>query len=86
MSTLTRCEQTWVDGRCYFDLRKDQELQARDRELRARLIQKVLDGGRSAPKSTSKKVAEEDRWVKHDIYCAAHGSHEYDYTGNLKKN
>ena len=86
LSTLTRCEQTWVDGRCYFDLRKDQELQARDRELRARLIQKVLDGGRSAPKSTSKKVAEEDRWVKHDIYCAAHGSHEYDYTGNLKKN
>ena len=85
LSTLTRCEQTWVDGRCYFDLRKDRELQARDRELRARLIQKALDGGRSASKSLPEKVAEEDRWVKHDIYCAAHGSHEYDYTGNLKK-
>ncbi|MGI9467030.1 MAG: amidohydrolase family protein [Rubripirellula sp.] len=85
LSTLTRCEQTWVDGRCYFDLRKDQELQSRDRELRARLIQKVLDGGGSSRKSTPKEVAEEDRWVRHDVHCAAHGSHEYDYTGNLKK-
>ncbi|MDA7893463.1 amidohydrolase family protein [bacterium] len=86
LSTLTRCEQTWVDGRCYFDLRKDRDLQSRDSELRARLIQKVLNGGRSASKSTPKEIAEEDRWVKHDVHCAAHGSHEYDYTGNLKKN
>lgn len=86
LSTLTRCEQTWVDGRCYFDLRKDQELQTRDRELRARLIQKVLDGGDSSKKSTPEEVAEEDRWVRHDVHCAAHGGHEYDYTGNLKKN
>ena len=86
LSTLTRCEQTWVDGRCYFDLRKDQELQDRDRELRSRLIQKALAGGRSSTRATPKEVAEEDRWVKHDVHCAAHGSHEYDYTGNLKKN
>lgn len=85
LSTLTRCEQTWVDGRCYFDLGKDQELQNRDQKLRARLIQKVLNGGRAASRATPKEVAEEDRWVKHDVHCAAHGSHEYDYTGNLKK-
>lgn len=85
LSTLTRCEQTWVDGRCYFDLEKDQALQTRDRTLRARLIQKILDGGEgSSRKSTKQEVAEEDRWVRHDVHCAAHGSHEYDYTGNLK--
>ncbi len=86
LSTLTRCEQTWVDGRCYFDLRNDQELQVRDQALRARLIQKALGAGRAATNVTPKEVAEEDRWVKHDVHCAAHGSHEYDYTGNLKKN
>ena len=86
LSTLSRCEQTWIDGRCYFDLRKDQELQKRDRKLRSQLIQKALDSGRSTTRATPKEVAEEDRWVKHDVHCAAHGSHEYDYTGNLKKN
>jgi imidazolonepropionase-like amidohydrolase len=86
LSTLTRCEQTWVDGRCCFDLQKDRVLQDRDSELRARLIQKALDDGRSVAKSKPKELAEEDRWVKHDVHCAAHGSHEYDYTGNLKKN
>ncbi len=36
-------------------------------------------------KETPEEIAEEDRWVRHDVHCAAHGSHEYDYTGNLKK-
>ena len=85
LSTLSRCEQTWIDGRQYFDLGRDQELQSRDRQLKATLVQKAL--GYPDPddaKESPPKVAEEDRWVRHDIYCAAHGSHEYDYTGNLR--
>ncbi|MGI9471103.1 MAG: amidohydrolase, partial [Rubripirellula sp.] len=85
LSTLSRCEQTWIDGRRYFDLNRDQELQARDRKLKARLIQKALARGGLKSKSPKQKVAEEDRWTRHDVYCAAHGSHEYDYTGNLRK-
>ena len=85
LSTLTRCEQTWIDGQRYFDLEGDKELQSRDKKLRARLIQKVLNGKGGAEKETQEEIAEEDRWVRHDVHCAAHGSHEYDYTGNLQK-
>ncbi|MDE0862160.1 MAG: amidohydrolase family protein [Rubripirellula sp.] len=85
LSTLTRCEQTWIDGRRYFDLEGDKELQSRDRKVRARLVQKALNSKRGAKKKTPEEISEEDRWVRHDVHCAAHGSHEYDYTENLQK-
>jgi N-acetylglucosamine-6-phosphate deacetylase len=85
LSTLSRCEQTWIDGRRYFDLSRDQDLRSRDRKLKATLVQKALGyPDRGDAKESTPKVAEENRWVRHDIYCAAHGSHEYDYTGNLR--
>ena len=84
LSTLTRCEQTWIDGRRYFDLDRDRQLRTRDTALRAELIQKVLAGNKNNPRSSRKEIAEENRWVRHDIYCAAHGNHEYDYTANLR--
>ena len=74
LSTLSRCEQTWIDGKRYFDLTTDKELRERDRELRARLVQKVLR--ESHPKKSTpekeKKVEEEDRWARHDVFCATH--------------
>ena len=51
-------------------------LRTRDAQLRAELIQKVLGGaGRTASKSGSgeRKVEEEDRWVRTDVYCTVHG-------------
>lgn len=42
LSTLTKCEQTWIDGRKYFDLEEDQAFRKEIREQRAALIQKVL--------------------------------------------
>ncbi len=74
LSTLSRCEQTWIDGRRYFDLESDAQMRNRDAQLRARLIQKSLGAG-GASKSSGKgdEVAEEDRWVRTDIYCATHG-------------
>jgi N-acetylglucosamine-6-phosphate deacetylase len=74
LSTLSRCEQTWIDGRRYFDLKSDAEMRNRDAQLRAHLIQKALGAG-GASKSSAKddEIAEEDRWVRTDIYCATHG-------------
>ncbi len=42
LSTVTRCEQTWIDGRRYFD--RDEDLAGREewRRRRAALIQRVL--------------------------------------------
>jgi imidazolonepropionase-like amidohydrolase len=45
LSTVTIAEQTWVDGRRYFDIREDAELQrAIDRE-RAELIRLIMEAG-----------------------------------------
>jgi len=42
MSTLTRCEQTWIDGRKYFDIQEDLKLREEVAKQRATLVQKAL--------------------------------------------
>jgi len=42
LATMTRAEQTWIDGRRYFDLALDTELRTAAIAERARLIQRVL--------------------------------------------
>ncbi|UCG60066.1 MAG: amidohydrolase family protein [Phycisphaerales bacterium] len=53
LSTFSICEQTWVDGRKYFDRDQDRELRKQVSQERARLIQKIL--------SAKKKDKDEDR-------------------------
>jgi imidazolonepropionase-like amidohydrolase len=43
LSTATRAEQTWIDGRRYFDLDEDRRLRQEVEQERARLIQLVLE-------------------------------------------
>ena len=80
LSTTTRCEQTWIDGRRYFDVEADKELRRRDAALHARLTQMALSGSNSetaTPASQSPPeayLAEEDRWVRFDVFCNALGS------------
>ncbi|MEM9366852.1 MAG: amidohydrolase family protein [Planctomycetota bacterium] len=76
LSTTSRCEQTWIDGKCYFSLKKASGMQQRDQELRRRLIQSVLIGDdrsssiASSDASTAKAEApEEQRWKRYDEYC-----------------
>jgi imidazolonepropionase-like amidohydrolase len=42
LSTYTSCEQTWVDGRRYFDREEDRTMQAEVQRQRNALIQKAL--------------------------------------------
>ncbi|MEX0602439.1 MAG: amidohydrolase family protein, partial [Bacteroidota bacterium] len=42
LSTSTKCEQTWVDGRKYFDLREDMLMRTQIERERATLVQKIL--------------------------------------------
>jgi imidazolonepropionase-like amidohydrolase len=51
LSTLTKCEQTWVDGRKFFDVVDDLALRKEIEEQRAVLIQKVLAAGKSGTSS-----------------------------------
>lgn len=43
LSTFTKCEQTWIDGACYFSLEKDAQMRDRDNALRTRLIAAAAD-------------------------------------------
>lgn len=42
LSVYAKVQQTYVDGRCYYDSQKDQELRVRNKAERQRLIQKML--------------------------------------------
>ena len=44
LSALSRCEQTWVDGRRYFDRAEDLEMRVAQGRLKASLIQRALEG------------------------------------------
>ena len=42
LSTYSVCEQTWIDGRKYFDLQEDRQLREAIQQDQARLVQKIL--------------------------------------------
>jgi len=63
LSNHSRCEQTWIDGRRYFDIQEDQAVRRQSHQRRGVLIQKILNAaapakegkqpeGRSAPART----------------------------------
>ena len=60
LSTLSRCEQTWIDGRKYFDIEEDKAMQEQVARQRAALVQKILNdksdkpaNGRRGPRPTT---------------------------------
>ena len=55
LSTLTRCEQTWVDGRKYFDYDEDKKMQQDVAQQRNTLIQKIFDQKKSDKPGKGKK-------------------------------
>ena len=42
LSNFSRCEQTWIDGRKYFDREEDLELRKEAQRMHAALVQKIL--------------------------------------------
>ncbi len=64
MSGAARCEQTWIDGRKYYDIADDAQRRERAREMRAALVQRVLASGETpAPSSAA------SRWPRSDEFC-----------------
>lgn len=49
LSSYSKCEQTWVDGRKYFDLQEDAQMRAKIQKERATLIQKAMNSKKPAP-------------------------------------
>ena len=76
LSTKSRVEQTWIDGRKYFDREEDLKLREQVREMHAGLIQRVLASGESSAAPGETPVRETYLWAHEDIYCHGHSLEE----------
>jgi N-acetylglucosamine-6-phosphate deacetylase len=54
LSNFSRCEQTWIDGRKYFDLEEDRILRRQALARRRALVQKILGSGQTTRESERK--------------------------------
>ncbi|MFP6618540.1 MAG: amidohydrolase, partial [Pirellulaceae bacterium] len=76
LSILSRCEQTWIDGRKYFDRTADQQQRIESRQMRSVLIQKILASGETMLAPGENKKPESELWPREDIFCEhGHGHH-----------
>lgn len=78
LSTLSRCEQTWVDGRPMFTIESDQQLRDRDAQWRSILIAKILDENFGSSSVEQPIIDEEDRWLRYDEFCHGHDDQKLD--------
>ncbi|MEX2188211.1 MAG: amidohydrolase family protein [Pirellulales bacterium] len=69
LSSYSRCEQTWIDGRKYFDLAEEAEQRQRDAHIRNTLVQRILTSGADMLPPGEQDQLEEDLWPRTDIYC-----------------
>ncbi|MCH8045640.1 MAG: amidohydrolase, partial [Planctomycetes bacterium] len=74
LSTFARCQQTWIDGRKYFDRDDDIKRRAEDRLRHAALVQRILSSGAEMLKAGEKDPATGQLWPREDIFCH-HGDH-----------
>jgi N-acetylglucosamine-6-phosphate deacetylase len=75
LSPRTLCEQTWIDGRKYFDRADDAALRAEQAKKRAALIRKIIDSGAAMQSSGERQPEDWELWPRHDEFCA-HGHEE----------
>jgi len=69
LSTYSMCEQTWIDGRKYFDRSEDRAMNKEVQKQRAELIQKAL----SSKKGNSPEAAPKPK-KRGDIYDHPYGA------------
>ncbi|MEC7566173.1 MAG: amidohydrolase family protein [Planctomycetota bacterium] len=72
LSVFSRCEQTWIDGKKYFD--REQDIAQRNTllEQRTTLIQKVLASGEAMLSPGEKEKSDAELWPREDLFCAGH--------------
>jgi imidazolonepropionase-like amidohydrolase len=73
LSTMSRCEQTWVDGRKYFDRTEDAERRKEVERMRAVLVQKVTESGETAGTDGDGATLDDSCcWARCDVFCGVH--------------
>ena len=84
LDTMSRCEQTWVDGIKYFDRAEQAELTAKQAEMKRQLAQKVLDSKQSQQGQGEEKVDPATLWPRHDEFCHGHQHDDEEDRGELE--
>ncbi|MCC6509746.1 MAG: amidohydrolase, partial [Pirellulaceae bacterium] len=77
LSTLSRCEQTWIDGRKYFDREGDTQARVKADALRRQLIARVLDSGEKMDGDGRDRRDPSLWFVRFDEFCN-HADHHHD--------
>jgi N-acetylglucosamine-6-phosphate deacetylase len=83
LSTLSRVNQTWIDGRKYFDLREDQKRRKENQTRRNSLIQKVLTSGQKMEAGSKETIDPAKLWPRYDEFC---GHHQHQDDNKLNNN
>jgi imidazolonepropionase-like amidohydrolase len=69
LSNFSRCEQTWIDGRCYFHRDEDDRMQRESFERRNVLIQKILESGEDMHEAGERDTDPAEFWPRTDEFC-----------------
>jgi N-acetylglucosamine-6-phosphate deacetylase len=72
LSNFTRCEQTWIEGRKFFDREDDAKLRQHASEMRATLVQKILASGVDMMKPGEALPDDSKLWPRNDVFCRTH--------------
>lgn len=75
LSNASSPNQTWVDGRKYFDRVDDQQRQKDAAAMHQALVQKVLASGQESAGSRSDSD-DSGLWPRYDEYCHGHDHHD----------
>ena len=76
LSVFSRCEQTWIDGKKYFDRAVESQRRTVMSKRKIDLIQKVLLSGEAMLGIGENTKPEEELWPREDVFCA-HGEHSH---------
>ena len=75
LSNYSSCQQTWIDGRKYFDRLEDQERRQHVTKIRSQLIQKILQGDVKMQDPGDEKPKLRELWPREDVFCHRHDDH-----------
>jgi N-acetylglucosamine-6-phosphate deacetylase len=77
LALTSRCEQTWIDGRRYFDRAADKKQREVARAQHAALVQKILLSGDAMLSPEELDGQDADLWPRADLFCGHHHGHDH---------
>lgn len=75
LSGFSRVEQTWIDGRKYFDRADDIKYRAELSRMRQTLIQKIIDSREEPGAPEERERRSTELWPSVDVFCN-HAEHQ----------